>query len=112
MRILESISIALDLEIQFLFRHLVRCLRRGRDKVGCIILGRGEDDKKVQEWLAAAAVVPGFVGFAVGRTDFWQPLVDFRAKKMTRQAAVAEIAGRYREFVHIFESARAGIRSA
>ena len=86
--------------------------RSGRDKVGCIILGRGEDDKKVREWLATAAVVPGFIGFAVGRTDFWQPLVDFRAKKITREAAVAEISGRYREFVHIFESARVGIRAA
>jgi 5-dehydro-2-deoxygluconokinase len=86
--------------------------RSGRDKVGCIILGRGEDDQKVQEWLATAAAVPGFIGFAVGRTDFWQPLVDFRAKKITRPAAVAEIAGRYREFVHIFESARVGINAA
>src|SRR5262249_56588244 len=25
--------------------------RGGRDKVSCIILGRGEDDKKVREWL-------------------------------------------------------------
>jgi 5-dehydro-2-deoxygluconokinase len=86
--------------------------RTGRDKVGSIILGRGEDDQKVREWLATAALVPGFIGFAVGRTDFWQPLVDFRAKKITRNAAVAEIAGRYREFVHIFESARVGIRAA
>jgi 5-dehydro-2-deoxygluconokinase len=81
--------------------------RDGRDHVGCIVLGRGEDDKKVREWLATAAGVPGFIGFAVGRTDFWQPLVDFRAKKITREAAVAEIAGRYREFLDIFESARA-----
>jgi len=45
-------------------------LRRqgGRNKVGCIILGRGEDDKKVREWLMKAAGVPGFIGFAVGRT--------------------------------------------
>ena len=86
--------------------------RDGRDKVGCIILGRGEDDKKVREWLATAGMVPGFIGFAVGRTDFWQPLVDFRAKKITREAAVAKIAGRYREFVDIFESARVGIRAA
>jgi myo-inositol catabolism protein IolC len=86
--------------------------RSGRDHVGCIVLGRGEDDKKVQEWLATAAAVPGFIGFAVGRTDFWQPLVDFRANKITRDAAVAEIARRYREFVRIFESARVGTRAA
>jgi 5-dehydro-2-deoxygluconokinase len=80
--------------------------RNGRDKVGCIVLGRGEDDKKVREWLTTAARVPGFIGFAVGRTSFWDPLVDWRANKTTREAAVAEIARRYREWVDIFEKAR------
>jgi len=79
----------------------------GRDSVGCIILGRGEDDRKVREWLTTAASVPGFIGFAVGRTDFWQPLVDWRENKIPREAAVAQIAGRYREFVDLFESAAA-----
>jgi 5-dehydro-2-deoxygluconokinase len=78
----------------------------GRESVGCIILGRGEDDKKVHEWLANAAGVPGFIGFAVGRTDFWQPLVEWRANKITRGEAVAEVSRRYREFVSIFEQAR------
>ena len=78
----------------------------GRDKVGCIILGRGEDDTKVREWLMTAAGVTGFIGFAVGRTDFWEPLVGWLAKKSTRDAAVAEIAHRYRGFVDMFESAR------
>jgi 5-dehydro-2-deoxygluconokinase len=77
----------------------------GRDKVSCIILGRGEDDKKVREWLTTAAGVPGFIGFAVGRTDFWEPLVLWRDKKTTRKAAVAEVARRYREFVDTFETA-------
>jgi 5-dehydro-2-deoxygluconokinase len=81
--------------------------RGGREKVGCIILGRGEDDKKVREWLATAAHVAGFIGFAVGRTTFWGPLVDFRGKKISREAAAAEIARRYREWVDIFEKARA-----
>jgi myo-inositol catabolism protein IolC len=48
----------------------------GRDRVGCIILGRGEDDAKVREWLATAAGVAGFIGFAVGRTVFWDPVAD------------------------------------
>lgn len=80
--------------------------RNGRDKVGCIVLGRGEDDNKVREWLKTAAQVTGFVGFAVGRTVFWSPLVDWLAKKTKREAAVAEIANRYRAFVDIFEKAR------
>jgi len=84
--------------------------RSGRDKVGCIVLGRGEDDNKVREWLSTAAQVGGFIGFAVGRTVFWSPLVDWLAKKTTREAAVAEIARRYREFAAIFEKARTSLR--
>jgi 5-dehydro-2-deoxygluconokinase len=84
--------------------NIVAAARRGgRDKVGCIILGRGEDDQKVREWLATASGIPGFIGFAVGRTSFWDSLVNWRAKKITRKDAVNDIARRYREFVDIFE---------
>jgi len=86
-------------------RIVAAARRGGRDRVGCIILGRGEDDRKVREWLGTAAGVAGFVGFAVGRTDFWEPLVAWRAGTSSRDAAVAEIARRYREFVDIFEAA-------
>jgi myo-inositol catabolism protein IolC len=85
-------------------RMVAAARRQGRNRVGCIILGRGEDDRKVREWLTTAAAVPGYIGFAVGRTSFWEPLVDWRAKKITRNDAVAEIAGRYQEFVEIFET--------
>jgi 5-dehydro-2-deoxygluconokinase len=84
----------------------------GRDKVGCIVLGRGENEQKVREWLGVAASVPGFIGFAVGRTVFWQPLVDWRAGKLTREQAVAAIAGRYREYVDIFEKSRSVTEAA
>ena len=80
--------------------------RAGREQVGCIVLGRGEDDKKVGEWLATAAGVPGFIGFAVGRTAFWDALADLRDKKITRDAAVKAITRRYQQFVNIFEEAR------
>jgi len=87
--------------------RMVEVARRdGREKVGCIILGRGENDEKVREWLTTAAAVDGFIGFAVGRTDFWDPLVGFRGGKITRETAVHEMAERYREFVNLFEGAR------
>lgn len=75
----------------------------GRGHVGCIILGRGEDESKVRQWLQIAAEVPGFVGFAVGRTVFWDPMVAWRSKKATREQTVDAIAKRYREFVDLFE---------
>ena len=88
-------------------KNIVAAARRGgRDNVGCIILGRGENDDKVHEWLRTAAGVAGFIVFAVGRTSFWNPLIDLRAKKITRDAAVAEIARRFCEDVDIFENAR------
>ena len=85
--------------------NIVAAARRGgRRKVGCIVLGRGEDDVKVCHWLTTAAATPGFIGFAVGRTTFWEPLMAWRQKQITREGAVAAIARRYQEFVDIFEA--------
>jgi myo-inositol catabolism protein IolC len=84
----------------------------GRHNVGCIVLGRGEDDRKVREWLKTAAAVPGFVGFAIGRTVFWDPLAAWRSKQATRDQTVAEIARRYREFVDLFERKEASLSPA
>ncbi len=90
------------------YEKIVAAARRGgRTRVGCIILGRGEDDKKVRDWLTTAAAVLGFIGFAVGRTNFWEPLSAWRFKETTREDAVAEIARRYRQLVDIFERAQA-----
>lgn len=77
--------------------------RDGREQVGCIILGRGSNEQKVVEWLRVAAAVPGFIGFAVGRTSFWEPLVAWRDGKIQRQQAVESIARRYLEWVTVFE---------
>jgi myo-inositol catabolism protein IolC len=87
-------------------KRVVAAARRGgRERVGCIVLGRGEDDNKVREWLTTAAGVPGFIGFAVGRTIFWDPLAAWVAKKTTKEATVAAIFGRYCGFVDVFEKA-------
>lgn len=88
---------------------MVRTARRGgRDGVSCIVLGRGSNEQKVVEWLRAAAGVPGFIGFAVGRTSFWDALVAWRDGKMERQEAVENIAHRFLEWAKVFESAEQG----
>jgi myo-inositol catabolism protein IolC len=87
--------------------QVVAAARRGdRKHVGCIVLGHGVDEKQVASWLEIAASVPGFIGFAVGRTTFWNPVADYLASKTTRQEAVSRIARRYREWVAIFERSR------
>jgi myo-inositol catabolism protein IolC len=71
-------------------------------KVGVITLGRGESKEKVQEWLKVGAKIPGIIGFAVGRTIFWQPLADHKAGKTTRKEAVEQIAQNYQEFTELW----------
>jgi myo-inositol catabolism protein IolC len=87
-------------------RVVATARRDGRRAVGCIVLGRGADERKVEEWLTTAASVPGFIGFAVGRTTFWDPVADFLAKRATRQEAVLQIADKYRRWTAIFAQGR------
>ena len=89
--------------------RIVKMARRdGRDRVGCIVLGRGADEARVRTWLATAASVEGFIGFAVGRTTFWDAVAGYRARALTRNEAVTQIARRLREWVDIFEQGRDG----
>jgi myo-inositol catabolism protein IolC len=86
--------------------------REGRDEVGCIVLGRHADDEKVASWLRTAASVPGSIGFAVGRTTFWEAISDYVKKRTTRSDAAARIAQRYHNWVTVFEGARHSHSSA
>ena len=71
--------------------------RGGRDGVRCIVLGRGADKAQVLEWLRIAASVPGFDGFAVGRTIWEAPLRDMIAGTIGRTEAVHDVAAHYLE---------------
>ena len=84
-------------------RIVASARRDGRSGVGCIVLGRGADQAKVSSWLTSAGSVDGFIGFAVGRTTFWDAVVRYRAMTLTRAEAAAQIARRLREWVDIFE---------
>jgi len=82
--------------------------RDGRDKVGCILLGRGSNEAGIIHWLQAAAPLPAYIGFAVGRTSFWDALAGLRDKKFSRDVAVGMIADNYLKWVRTFEDARKG----
>lgn len=81
--------------------------RDGRKQVACIVLGRGADEAAVRNWLSIAAGVPGFIGFAVGRTSFWDAVKDWRSGGKTRDEAVAQVASRYADWIATFEKGRA-----
>lgn len=77
----------------------------GRDGVACIVLGRGASAARVAHWLDAAARVPGYRGFAIGRTIWWDALVGFRDGTLTRTAAAARIAMNYLQAVDAYRAA-------
>lgn len=78
----------------------------GRGTVGCIVLGRGADETKVRSWLTTAGKADGFIGFAVGRTTFWDAVAAYLAQTISRTEAIDRIAGRMREWIDVFEHAR------
>lgn len=77
-----------------------------RDQVGVIVLGRGENAEKVKHWLSTAAKVPGLIGFAVGRTIFWEPLKAAKEGKISREQAVDQVAKNYQGFCDLWMQAR------
>lgn len=78
----------------------------GRDYVGVIVLGRGENAEKVRQWLTVAAHTPGVIGFAVGRTVFWDALKGFKDGKHSREQAISQIADIYSGFCELWMQAR------
>lgn len=83
----------------------------GRDGVTCVVLGRGADDAKVDAWLNAAAPVDGYIGFAIGRSIWWDPLKAYVDGKIERAAGARKIAENYLRFVGVYERARAPVGS-
>jgi myo-inositol catabolism protein IolC len=75
----------------------------GREGVVCVLLGRGASDDKVDHWLRQAAPVEGFVGFAIGRSIWWDALKGFLAGSLPRAQAAEQIAENYLRFVRVYE---------
>jgi myo-inositol catabolism protein IolC len=75
----------------------------GRQDVVCVLLGRGASDDKVDHWLRVAAPVEGFVGFAIGRSIWWDALKAFLDGSLEREAAADQIAANYLRFIRVYE---------
>jgi myo-inositol catabolism protein IolC len=79
----------------------------GRDGVVCVLLGRGASDEKVDHWLRQAAPVEGFVGFAIGRSIWGDPLKQYIDGALERDAASKQISDNYLRFKKVYEDAEA-----
>jgi myo-inositol catabolism protein IolC len=75
----------------------------GREGVKCVLLGRGASTEKVEEWLRVASGVEGFIGFAIGRSIWWDTLKAWLSEELDREAAAAQIAENYLHFIGVYE---------
>jgi myo-inositol catabolism protein IolC len=75
----------------------------GRGKVACVVLGRGADDAAVDHWLRMGSGVPGYIGFAIGRTIWWDPLKAHIDGQASRDEASKAIGANYRRFMDVYE---------
>jgi myo-inositol catabolism protein IolC len=81
----------------------------GRDGVVCVVLGRGASIEKVDQWLRSGAPVDGYVGFAIGRSIWWDALKAFLDGSLEREQAAEQIAGHYLRFIQVYEEATAKV---
>ena len=85
------------------------CRADGRDGVVCVVLGRGADDAKVDHWLRQGAPVEGYVGFAIGRSIWGDPLQGWIEGNISREEAAGHIADNYLRFVDVYRAAAAAV---
>jgi myo-inositol catabolism protein IolC len=81
----------------------------GREGVVCVLLGRGASDDKVDHWLRVAAPVEGFVGFAIGRSIWWDALKGYLDGGLDRDAAAQQVADKYLRFIRVYEEQQAAV---
>ncbi len=82
---------------------VIEALRAGeRDEVAIILLGRGASFAKVKQWINLAPK-DLLNGFAVGRTVFMRPLLDYHQQQINRLEAIQQIAKNYLELIRYWE---------
>jgi myo-inositol catabolism protein IolC len=80
-------------------------VRDGREAT-CIVLGRHSSREDLDRWLEAAAPVANFTGFAIGRSIWWDALVDLRSGSIDRDEAQRRITAEYLAYAKDFLDAR------
>ena len=81
---------------------VIQAQNGNRQDVKIAILGRGEKQAAVEEWIKVGSKVKGIIGFAVGRTVFWEPLVEYKNGKIEKEKATEIISNNFLHFYHIF----------
>ncbi len=70
----------------------------GRDHVDAIVLGCDTPAARLDHWLAVAAPIDGFVGFAIGRSIWEDRIAGHNQGDADDEQTIGQIAGRYLNF--------------
>jgi myo-inositol catabolism protein IolC len=82
---------------------------RGERRADCIVLGRHAGHAKLDHWLQVAAPVPGWTGFAIGRSIWWDPLHAHLHHRSTAAEARRHISDAYLDYASYYLRARDGV---
>jgi 5-dehydro-2-deoxygluconokinase len=96
------------------YEKIIRAIKTGgRENVNLVVLGRGADDEKVDQWLQLGAEeewftvgpkVEGVIGFAVGRTIFWEALEKFYKGEIGKAEVIQTVSENFQKFYRVFTS--------
>jgi 5-dehydro-2-deoxygluconokinase len=72
-----------------------------------VILGKAAGFDAIEGWFRAAAAAPRAVGFAIGRSVYWEPAAQHLSGTIDAEAAAARIADNYLRVVEAWAAAHA-----
>jgi 5-dehydro-2-deoxygluconokinase len=101
-------------KIEGLDRHddaveIVATAHRAGRQASCIVLGRHAPKDKLDHWLEVAAPIPGWIGFAVGRSIWWDALHSHLHQLSTATEARRRVRDAYLDFARHYLDAREGL---
>jgi 5-dehydro-2-deoxygluconokinase len=96
------------------YKEVIRAIKKdGRVNVNLVVLGRGGSVEDVGRWLEigekeeifeTGGKVEGVIGFAVGRTVFWDALEKFHKREIGKAEAIQTVSTNFQKFYRIFTS--------
>lgn len=80
----------------------------GREQVSCILLGRNAGWERLEHWMRMAAPIPGFIGFSIGRTLWWDAIRALHERQLTAAEAAERIRDDFQRALILWDKAVLG----
>jgi len=84
------------------WEQVTSTLDRYDPEAGVIVLGNNAPLAQFEKWFRIVRSTPHACGFAIGRSIFWEPWLEFASGSMEAQAVPARIAERYQQMIDLW----------